>query len=80
MSANREVMVQVKARDQNPVQEWLKRVAEETGDPDRMETWGLMMQNDNTKRLIVAYAKEWRAWATYGQLTRNGVLGQRMGS
>lgn len=44
----------------NPVREWLCRVAQECGDPDKMETWGFMMQNDNTKRLIVEYAAQWR--------------------
>jgi len=45
----------------NPIQEWLARVAKECGTPEKMETWGLMMQNDNTKRLMVGFAREWRS-------------------
>ena len=49
----------------NPIQEWLARVAAECGNPDKMETWGLMMQNENTKRLIVDYACLWRSKVAY---------------
>lgn len=60
---------------ENPIQEWLARVAIECGNPDKMETWGIMMQNDNTKRLIVGYALAWRTRLYHGTGPRERVNG-----
>lgn len=46
----------------NPVREWLLRVAKECGSPDKMETWACCMRSENTKQLMMEYAKLWRRY------------------
>jgi len=43
----------------NSIKEWLARVAVECGAPLSMEAAGLLVKNENTRRLIVEYAQVW---------------------
>lgn len=44
---------------ENPVQEWLRRVAHECGDPDTMLWHSRQVANENTKVLMAEYARRW---------------------
>ena len=46
-------------RHHNPVKEWLARVAAECGTPLDMEAAGLLVKNENSRRLIINYAQLW---------------------
>ena len=44
----------------NPIKEWLMRVATECGSPGAMMEAALAIKNENTRRLVVEYAKLWQ--------------------
>lgn len=44
----------------NPIHAWLMRAALECQTPVKMDTWGCMMQNENTKWLICNFARQWQ--------------------
>jgi hypothetical protein len=44
----------------NPVQDWLVHAAAECGSPDKLLAAAARVMNENTRWLLIEYAKQWR--------------------